>query len=231
MEPKYFPFQRNYGKKTRSINHYSRILFVNKKESVLCIHRDRLPTSWVGTKSIVPLDQGTFIKECTRAGFEFIPRQDAENNPGFKQVIPYIVLQTTALDYTAIYNRQGSEKRLHDLWSLGIGGHINPIDQKEGHLAFKDILISGMERELNEELLERPMDPIEFCGIISEEITDVGSVHLGAVFRILTQTPEAYLPGPELSRFQWAKTKALNELNMELWSELALELISQKLTI
>ncbi len=203
---------------------------MNKKESVLCIQRDRLPPSWVESKSIVPLNQGIFIEKCTLAGFEFIPRQEAENNPGFKQVIPYIVLQTTTLGHTAIYNRQGSEKRLHDLWSLGIGGHINPIDQKEGHLSFKDILISGMERELNEELLERPkLDTIEFCGIISEEITEVGSVHLGAVFRILTQTPEAYLPGPELCRFQWAKTKALNELNMELWSELALELISLKL--
>jgi len=203
---------------------------VNKKESVLCIHRDRLPPSWVKTKSIVPLDQGTFIDKCTLAGFEFIPRQEAENNPGVKQVIPYIVLQTKALDYTAIYNRQGSEKRLHDLWSIGIGGHINPIDQKKKHLSFKDILMSGMERELAEELLDRPkLDPQEFCGIISEEITDVGSVHLGAVFRILTQTPEAYLPGPELSRFQWAKTKDLNKLNMELWSELALELISLKL--
>ena len=203
---------------------------MNKKESVLCIQRDRLPPLWVESKSIVPLNQGTFIEKCTLAGFEFIPRQEAENNPGFKQVIPYIVLQTTTLDYTAIYNRQGSEKRLHDLWSLGIGGHINPIDQKEGHLSFKDILISGMERELNEELLERPkLDPIDFCGIISEEITEVGSVHLGAVFRILTQTPEAYLPGHELCRFQWAKTKALNELNLELWSELALELISLKL--
>lgn len=205
---------------------------MNKRESVLCIHRDRLPPSWVKTKSIVPLNQSIFIEKCTLAGFEFIPRHEAENNPDVKQVIPYIVLQTTAFDYTAIYNRQGSERRLHDLWSLGIGGHINPIDQKKEHLTFKDILTSGMERELTEELLERPkLDPIEFCGIISEEITDVGRVHLGAVFRILTQTPEAYLPGPELSRFQWVKTKGLNEVNMELWSELALELISLKIAI
>ena len=201
---------------------------MNKKESILCIHRDRLPPSWVGTKSIVPQDIGSFIEKCTLAGFEFIHRREAEKNTDLKQVIPYIVLQTNALDYTAIYNRQGSEKRLHDLWSLGIGGHINPIDQKENQSSFKDILISGMERELTEELIERPMDPIEFCGIINEEITDVGSVHLGAVFRILTQTPESYLPGPELCRFQWVKTKALNELNMELWSELALALISSK---
>lgn len=87
--------------------------------------------------------------------------------------------------------------------------------------------MSGMERELDEELLKRPSrDTAEFSGIISEDITSVGKVHLGAVFRILTQTPEAYSPGPELSMFQWTNTSDLIQLNMELWSELALELIS-----
>jgi predicted NUDIX family phosphoesterase len=200
---------------------------VNKKESVLCIHRDRLPLSWVGPKSIVPLDLQSFVEECTSSGFEFVNREKAEKDPSLKQIIPYIVLQTKHVERTAIYNRQGSEKRLHDLWSLGIGGHINPVDQKNGQASFKDILISGMERELTEELTKRPnTDKTEFCGIISEDITDVGSVHLGAVFRLLTQTPESYLPGPELFRFQWAKTQDLNQLNMELWSELALALIA-----
>ncbi len=199
---------------------------MNKKESVLCIHRDRLPKSWVCKKSVVPMDLPTFIDECTLSKFAFINRWEAEGSPNLKQVIPYIVLQTTDLTQTAIYNRQGSEKRLHDLWSLGIGGHINPIDQENANASFKDILISGMERELTEELIKRPRDQAKFCGVISEDVTDVGSVHLGAVFRILTQTPESYLPGPELSQFQWTGTKELNQLNMELWSELALSLIS-----
>lgn len=203
---------------------------MNKKESVLCIHRDRLPKAWVCKKSVVPLDLATFIDECTLSDFEFINRWEAEDSPDLKQVIPYIVLQTIDLAQTAIYNRQGSEKRLHDLWSLGIGGHINPIDQKidqeNGNTSFKDILISGMERELSEELIKRPLDQAEFCGVINEDVTDVGSVHLGAVFRILTQNPESYFPGPELFQFQWARTKDLNQLHMELWSELALALIS-----
>lgn len=200
---------------------------MKKKESVLCIHRDRLPAPWVETKSIVPLGLSTFIEKCTQSGFDFIPREKAEQNPDLKQVIPYIILQTPGSDQTAVYNRQGSEKRLHDLWSLGIGGHINPIDQENDQASFKDILISGMERELDEELIKRPAcDPAKFIGIISEDITDVGSVHLGAVFQILTKTPESYLPGPELSQFQWVKNKELTPLNLELWSELALALIS-----
>lgn len=200
---------------------------MTKKEKVLCIHRDRLPGSWVAEKSIVPLDLGVFIEQCTLSGFEFVNRSEAENDSALKQVIPYIVLQTDDLERTAIYNRQGSEERLHDLWSLGIGGHINPVDQQNQHSLFKDILMSGMERELEEELLKRPgQDTVQFSGIISEDITNVGKVHLGAVFRILTQTPDAYSPGPELSQFQWTRTCNLNQLNMELWSELALELIS-----
>jgi len=201
---------------------------MNKEEKVLCIQRDRLPPSWVRPKSIVPMNLTTFIEECTLSRFAFINRTEAEDSSDLKQVIPYIVLQTKDLDQTAVYNRQGSEKRLHDLWSLGIGGHINPVDQENGQASFKDILISGMERELDEELIERPnLDQAKFCGIISEDITDVGSVHLGAVFQILTKNPESYLPGPELFRFQWAKTKNLNQLNMELWSQLALALISK----
>ncbi|MCP3942885.1 MAG: phosphoesterase [Desulfobacteraceae bacterium] len=200
---------------------------MNKKEKVLCIHRDRLPPSWVETTSIIPLNLSIFIEECTRSNFKFIHRWEAEKDSSLKQIIPYIILQTTDLNQTAVYNRQGSEKRLHNLWSLGIGGHINPVDQKNKQASFKDILISGMKRELDEELMTRPnLDKINFLGIISEDITNVGSVHLGAVFRIFTQNPSSYLPGPELFKFQWIKTKNLCQLNMELWSQLAQVLIS-----
>ncbi len=103
---------------------------MEKNEKVLCIKRDRLPLEWVKEKSIVPLQFDQFISTCSNAEFNFIDRPMAENDPSFKQIIPYIIIQTADLKKTAIYNRQGSEKRLHDLWSLGIGGHINPIDQE-----------------------------------------------------------------------------------------------------
>lgn len=199
---------------------------MTQKERVLCIQRDRLPLSWVAKKTMKPMDLPTFIDQCSQSGYAFVDRREAENDPSLKQVIPYIVLQTQDLIKTAVYNRQGSEKRLHDLWSLGIGGHINPKDKDNGQASFKDILISGMERELDEELIQRPdRDQIQFSGIISEDVTSVGRVHLGAVFRILTQTPQAYVPGPELFQFQWIKTNDLPQLKMELWSELALGLM------
>ncbi len=196
-------------------------------EKVLCINRDALPGSWIEQKTILPMDLESFIHQCSQSGYAFINRPQAEQDPGKKQVIPYILLQSQDGERTAVYNRQGSEKRLHDLWSAGIGGHINPIDRQGTTASFKEILISGMERELDEELIQRPKtDRVEFSGVISEDITPVGSVHLGAVFRILTADPQAYLPGPELFGFKWIHTKTLSDLNLELWSELALSLIN-----
>jgi len=191
---------------------------LQKKEKVLCIHRDRLPEKWMAQTAVIPMDLEDFVQTCARAGYDFVPRDDAENDPALQQVIPY-----------AVYNRQGSEKRLHDLWSLGIGGHINPRDSSHSNASFQDILMEGLTRELDEELAQRPaMDRPVFCGIINENITDVGRVHLGAVFRIRTVSPQDYIPGPELFTFQWMATDKLGDLNMELWSTLAMRLLTRR---
>ncbi len=203
------------------------MVVLDKNEKVLCIKKDLLPESWVSLKSIVPLNLAIFVEECSKAGFEFIKRLDAENDSSYKQIIPYIILQTKDHEKTAIYQRQGSEQRLNDLCSLGIGGHINPVDVSRQKDSFQQILIAGMERELNEELDQMPENSSpEFIGVISEDITDVGKVHLGAVFRIETNSPEKFLPGEELFQFIWEKTNSLHQLNLELWSTMALELLA-----
>jgi len=193
-------------------------------EQVLCIPRKRLPENWVQRRSVVPMSLDDFVRQCTSSGFCFIDRAQAEQDPTQKQVIPYILLQTRDLELTAIYCRKGSEKRLHDLWSAGIGGHINPED-REPQTDFKGIVLAGMERELDEELTDRPKtDQIRFLGIINEESSPVSEVHIGAVFKIETQTPRAYRPGPELNDFKWMKTADLGSVTLELWSELAMAL-------
>ncbi len=199
---------------------------MDQKEAVLCIKRSKLPKTWVQQISIIPMDLTNFINKSTAAGFEFVLRSEAETDDSKKQIIPYIILQTHDLKRTAIYNRQGSEQRLHDLWSIGIGGHINPEDNHQQTDSFQKILMAGMTRELNEELAHQPQnDVLDFLGVISEEQTDVGKVHLGAVFRILTDTPDKYSPGSELFQFKWKNTKDLENLNLELWSKLTLKLI------
>ncbi|MFN2435863.1 MAG: phosphoesterase [Desulfotignum sp.] len=199
------------------------------KEKILCIPQNRLPDAWMARTAVEFMPLEAFVDICTRAGHRFVDRASAEKDAQWQQVIPYIVLQARDQAQTAVYLRQGSETRLHDLWSLGIGGHINPQDRSGSHASFQDILISGMFRELDEELTQRPAaDAPVFCGIINEMVTDVGQVHLGAVFHIQTALPDDYVPGPELTRFQWMNTLALSALNMELWSRLALDLLSRR---
>ena len=194
---------------------------------VLCIQRSCLPEDWVRKVSVVPMSFETFIRQCTQSGFGFRMRAEAETDPSRKQIIPYILIQTHDQKKTVVYRRQGSEKRLHDLWSVGIGGHINPIDTAGAPDNFEQILLTGTQRELGEELIGMPgADTPRFSGVISEEKTDVGKVHLGAVFKIFTDTKEAYIPGPELTDFRWEDTGRLHQLNLEYWSELALELIT-----
>jgi predicted NUDIX family phosphoesterase len=196
------------------------------KEKILCIRQSRLPAAWMARTAVESMTLSAFVDICSQAGYQFVERAEAEQDPQWQQVIPYIVLQTEDQDQTAVYLRQGSEARLHDLWSSGIGGHINLQDRSAANTSFKEILISGMARELDEELIERPaMDKPVFCGMINEMITDVGQVHLGAVFQIHTTTPDAYVPGPELTRFQWMQSRQLTSLNMELWSRLAMDLL------
>ncbi len=197
------------------------------KEKILCVKRNLFPGSWVGQKVILNPGEKEFFDICSRTKFQWIERDIAETDPSFKQIIPYIILQTKNREKTAIYKRHGTEKRLHDLWSCGIGGHINPQDNFNASSSFKEILIAGMKRELDEEIIQRPKNQIPFfAGIINEETTAVGSVHMGVVFRLITDTPAQFVPGDELKNFQWENTANLDFLNMELWSSLALELIS-----
>jgi predicted NUDIX family phosphoesterase len=195
-------------------------------EKVLCVKRNNLPKEWVKKRSVMKIKESDFYKTCSTLSFEFKSRKNIEQDLNFKQIIPYIIIQTKDLKYIAVYKRKGSEERLHDLWSIGIGGHINPVDSNGNENSLKKTIIAGMERELDEELLKMPKaDKPIFTGIINEEETDVGSVHIGAVFKILTENKNSYTGGDELFDFQWKKTDDAKHLNLELWSKLAFELI------
>jgi predicted NUDIX family phosphoesterase len=195
-------------------------------EKVLCIKRQDFPNKWVQKESVVKIDESLFFKTCSDLNFYFKKREQIEKNSNFKQIIPYIIILTTDLKYIAVYKRKGSEERLHDLWSIGIGGHINPIDAFKNPNSIKEIIIAGMQRELDEELEQvGGNDEPVFTGIINEEETDVGSVHIGAVFKILTNHKKDYVSGEELVEFQWFETEKIGKLNLELWSRLALKLI------
>ena len=130
----------------------------------------------------------------------------------------------------ASYHRRGSEGRLCGIRSLGIGGHINPVDQPSGPAVgslWLSLFWNGFRRELTEELPAALPGTTRFLGLIHEAGTPVGRVHLGLVFLHQTSTPIPMDEG-ELSPLEWIHPTSLQRTNLdapETWSLLALQLL------
>ena len=109
----------------------------------------------------------------------FRPRSEVEDDPSLKQIIPYVVLRSQGGVFC--YTRGGSqgEKRLHSLRSLGVGGHVDEADAG-GRCGF-EAYDTAMRRELEEEVDVRSAGVLRLAGLINDDSTPVGSVHLGVV--------------------------------------------------
>src|SRR5581483_2582067 len=55
-------------------------------------------------------------------------RSEVETDPGFKQLIPYVVLRWRDQVFHYTRGRKGTETRLRALRSIGVGGHISATD-------------------------------------------------------------------------------------------------------
>jgi predicted NUDIX family phosphoesterase len=108
---------------------------------------------------------------------EYRPRGQAEEDPSFKQLIPYVVLRCGALLFHYTRGGKGTETRLRALRSIGIGGHISADEDA----AANDPYRAGMLRELSEEVdIQTTFRELMF-GLINDDSTPVGQVHLGVV--------------------------------------------------
>ena len=143
---------------------------MNDEEQVLVIPRSSIMDD-PGWRGVRPADQAEFEALVAAEG-RFESRSRAEHDRSLKQVIPYLVLRDGERYFLMRRTRAGGDERLHDLYSIGVGGHLNPGD---GDLA------GCLQREWREEI-EAGFEPeFELVGLLNDDTTDVGSVHLGAV--------------------------------------------------
>ncbi len=197
---------------------------MNAEEKILCLPRTALPQQWFKSQNTaLKLDWKDLLTILEPHQPVFLKRSQAEIDNSFKQFIPYIIV-CTANQLIAAYPRHGNEKRLHGRWSAGIGGHINAQDAVKS--SWKDIISTGMKREIQEELPGLQGEP-QLLGIINEEQTHVGKVHLGLVFVLISNSIPTQV-SPELSGLQWLNRPQLKLLSLELWSQLALTLLPER---
>lgn len=157
-------------------------------------------------------------------------RGEMEENPAFKQLIPYCVFRYTDADgresvFTYTRGKGQGEGRLRSKRSIGIGGHISSDDGQEGGTAAYQ---EGMQRELDEEVfIDTPYR--ERCiGLINDDETPVGQVHLGVVHLFEVEVPAVRPRESELVECGFrAVSSLLNDLDsFESWSQICLRAIS-----
>ncbi len=168
--------------------------------------------------------------ECAEHAF-FEDRAAAEVNEDQKQIIPYVVMRRG--DKVLAYSRskKSGEGRLHNKWSVGIGGHINPEDEDK-KIGINMVLSNAINRELLEELewgdtFDNTINHINEFGVIYDNADSVGRVHLGYVLIVDIPKEETSYPQPRedtIADCQWFTVKDASKLmNLEGWSKIVLE--------
>ena len=110
----------------------------------------------------------------------FMERAAAEEDPSHKQLIPYCIFRCgdRILHYTR--GKSGGESRLHAKISVGVGGHVNPIDMGEGRSG-PDAYHAAVTREIEEELDLPEEHAHRIIALLNDDSNPVGQVHLGIV--------------------------------------------------
>jgi predicted NUDIX family phosphoesterase len=187
-------------------------------ELVYVVPRVAVPDAagWYGTRTD-GLDD--FVRALERDG-RYEPRGDMERDPSFKQVIPYLVLRDGPRYFLMQRTSAGRDERLHGLYSIGVGGHLNPGDGG---------LLGGLEREWHEELVADFVPEFRLVALLNDDTTDVGAVHLGAVYVAdAGGRPVAIRETDKLTgTFADPADVAAVTDQMETWSRLVYELLAE----
>jgi len=164
------------------------------------------------------------LKRIVQNGL-FLRRGELEEDPSFKQIIPYAIITNKESFYLFKRTSHQAEKRLHNKFSLGVGGHMNPNDSMESK---EQYLIDELKRELYEEvkLLNGCLiEEIEFIGFINDDTISVGRVHLGLLYNIHVSNKEVYINEKDKMTADWIDKSNLADFykGMETWTKIAFD--------
>ena len=148
-------------------------------EHVLVLPRERIPggSHFHGLR---PADGSKLraLRAAVAAHGRYLERPVAEDDPDHKQLIPYVVVRDGARVFLMERTDAGGDRRLHGKASIGVGGHLNPVDESE------DALMAGLRREWDEELVAGWAPEFRLVGLLNDDTNPVGAVHLGVVFEV-----------------------------------------------
>jgi predicted NUDIX family phosphoesterase len=189
-------------------------------EQVLVLPRDRVPggCDFSGIRPAADADLAE-LRAAIRTAGRFMDRPLAEESRDFKQLIPYVVVRDRPRVYLLERSAAGGDPRLHGKASIGIGGHLNPVDEGD------DPLADGLRREWSEELVADWEPEFRLVGLLNDDSNAVGSVHLGVVFEVEAAGRPVEVREREKLTGRFATVAEVREAEerMETWSRLVAE--------
>ena len=194
---------------------------MNNMELVFAFPTDELWKIITYNKKGLIKENSEVLKRIVQNGL-FLRRSELEQDPSFKQIISYAIISNNDSFYLFRRTSGQTEKRLHNKFSLGAGGHMNPDDSSESK---EQYLIDELKRELFEEvrLLNGCLiEDIEFIGFINDDTIPVGRAHIGLLYNIHVSNKEVYINETDKMTAEWVDKSGLAEFyeGMETWSKI-----------
>lgn len=169
-------------------------------------------------------DADRYLSELLAPGTaSFRPRPEVENDPSYKQIIPYVIFRSGDLIFRYTRGKSQGEARLHAKQSVGVGGHVDEADA-EGR-ATLDAYEMALRRELDEEVIVGSPGTLRRVGLINDDDTPVGRVHLGVVHIYELDRPEVAAREEGLAEAAFVTLGQLraDAHRLESWSSIALK--------
>jgi predicted NUDIX family phosphoesterase len=165
----------------------------------------------------------------------FMVRSEAETNPAFKQLIPYVIISCDGKILSYVRGKRAGETRLVGLRSIGVGGHINPTDEKMPlfDVDFREVYRTAVQREVAEEVTIEGRHRDSVVALINDDSTEVGKVHLGIVHHWRLDAPLVQKREQMMTQLAFMTPAELQNVrdSLETWSRYCLDGLGEKLQI
>ena len=172
-------------------------------------------------------DVAPFLRELFVPGvLRFMPRSQAEKDTTYKQLIPYVIMTHNHKYLSYVRGRRAGEGRLVGNRSIGIGGHINPVDEVPlFDNDFRQAYLTAVEREVAEEVTVKANYTNRIVALLNDDSNEVGQVHLGIVHYWTLDSSKIEKREQMITQMSFMTIEQLQEARdtLETWSSLCLD--------
>ena len=195
------------------------------QEQVLVVERKVIEE--IGMFEGLAFDIERYLKEIFVPGVpRFMPRSEAEDNPSFKQLIPYVIMAHEGKCLSYVRGKKAGEKRLVAKRSIGIGGHINPVDNMPlFNVDYYETYLAAVKREVEEEVIVKTDHTDSIVALLNDESNEVGKVHLGIVHYWELDAPNVEKREQMITQMSFMSSEELQQVRdtLETWSQKCLD--------